>query len=106
MVSQYPSFNQRALAAARSVTVSHGANQRTIGPDDVTSAMAAETYGVSRPSVERALLLLDCVSPEPLSKVEAGELCLLDAAAEAKKLGRTKRDRSRKQQETFTIIVF
>lgn len=107
MISQslYPSTIQRALEAARTVTVNRGDNQRTISPDDVTLPMAAATYGISRQSVERALAVSECVSDEPLRQLEAGEVSLKEAADIARKLGRAKMDRQRRSSEIFTIIV-
>ena len=76
--------SQRAMVAARLATLDAHRPSGTASIDAVTQPKAAELLNVSRPSVQRARVVLDTGTPELIEAVEQGQIAVSQGVKVAK----------------------
>lgn len=76
--------SQRAMIAARLANAGEGRPSVTASIDAVTQPEAAKLLNVSRPSVQRARVVLNDGTPELIAAVDAGKVTVSKAAKHAK----------------------
>lgn len=68
--------SQRAMIAARLATLRNGQRPSSIDEGAITQGKAAQLLNVSKPSVERARVVLEKGTPEMVAAVDAGNLAV------------------------------
>lgn len=76
--------SQRAMIAARLATLRNGQRPSSIDEGAITQGKAAQLLNVSKPSVERARVVLEKGTPELVAAVDAGRITVSKAAKSAK----------------------
>ena len=83
--------SQRAMVAARLATMPQGARTDLASIDAKTQPEAADLLNVSRPSVQRARVVLDTGTPELIEAVEQGQIAVSQGVNVAKAPEKTQR---------------